>query len=169
MRKNSFYFFGFVSFMSFLILLCVYYLQFFNLAAECKLCAYQRVPYFVIIAISIAAYFFKKFRNSGILLIVACFLISTALSAFHVAVEKKVVYYNSSCTSSDLMSSSIEELKSKLESKELVSCDQVSYHLFEVSLAMWNLIVSIMLLLFGLNAAFSLSQRGKYKSLKRKL
>lgn len=151
MRQTGWNFFGFMASISAIVLLSAYLIEYIGLASPCKLCVYQRVPYLVSIFLCGIAYLSHQFRRVGRVLITGTMLVSTSLAFFHVGVEHKWFEYQSSCATSSKMPQNIAEFKAQLEAKDLAPCDQAHYKLFDLSLANWNFIISMMLFLYSVN------------------
>tara|TARA_B100000886_G_scaffold339871_1_gene306772 strand:+ start:1285 stop:1767 length:483 start_codon:yes stop_codon:yes gene_type:complete len=136
-------------FLSFFTIVSVFTVEFFFKIPPCELCLYQRIPYFVILILSIFFLKFDKFRFK-FLLIFFCFFSTSILSLFHSLVERGIVEYQSSCTSSSNNFENIEELRSFLEEAPLVKCDEISFSIFGLSFANINFLLSTFFLVFSL-------------------
>jgi disulfide bond formation protein DsbB len=116
----------------------------------CILCLYQRVPYFVNIALGALA-FLVSFRYPRLVtlflwLSVAGFLIGAAIAGFHVGVEQGWWKGLSSCGGDILPENvSIEELRKAITQQPIVRCDQPAWTLFGISMAGYNYVMSTLL------------------------
>lgn len=126
--------------------------QLFGGLQPCPLCLYQRWPYwFVIVFAGLAVLAGRRLARGGLAVFAAVsalvFLAGAGVAGFHVGVEQHWWEGLSSCGSGGLDDSnmSIEELKAKLFATPLVRCDDVPWSLFGVSLAGYNLIISLVL------------------------
>ncbi len=164
MQINSRSLFSFILFVSTSVLLAVCYLDFSGSTVPCKLCIYERWPYFAAIPVALLGIWKEKITRLCLYLLAIIFLTNIGLSAFHIAVEQKWYEYSSPCTTTDLRSDSIEEFKKKLEQKDLVSCDQSDYKVLGISLTMWNFIISLTIYAYIL---LFLKRRGHNKPRKR--
>ena len=144
-RKNSEYFLITVSFCILISTLLIEYI--FNFP-PCKLCIYQRVPYLLIIILGIGLVFFKKMREFLFLFImlqIANFFIAFFLSL----VERGIVEYEMNCTSTGSDIQTIDELRNFLEKVPIAKCNEILFSIMGLSLANFNLIVSILLILWA--------------------
>jgi disulfide bond formation protein DsbB len=113
----------------------------------CKLCIYQRIPYVLIIILGITLVFLgkkKEFLFSFIVLQIVNFVIAS----FHSLVERGVVEYEMNCTSTGADIQTIEELRIFLEKVPITKCNEILFSIMGLSLANFNLIVSILLIIW---------------------
>jgi len=138
-------------FITSVLLITVYIMQYgFNIM-PCKLCIFQRFPYFAIIALlGLYLSIDNKYNPKVILIIVTLFfLISTGLSLYHSLVEFKII-------ATDLQCAQLEDFNSKasiyndLIGKKAVSCDMATFKIFNLSLSNWNFLVSFIMLFFSI-------------------
>jgi len=118
----------------------------------CNLCIFQRIPYYIIIALSILAIFLRKKPTSVIILICFCiigFLAEIGIAGFHVGVEQKWWPGTESCGGGDV-ASSIEALRAQIMGAPISRCDDPSFYFLGITMAAWNLIYSLFLLIFTL-------------------
>tara|TARA_B100000927_G_C16270500_1_gene391277 strand:+ start:84 stop:488 length:405 start_codon:yes stop_codon:yes gene_type:complete len=117
---------------------------FFNYP-PCKLCIYQRIPYFFLIVLSIFSFFNQSkvifYYLAGLII-----LTNLSISSFHSLVERKIVNYDSGCTSKINDFDDIDELRNFLETVPITKCDEISFSVFGFSLANINVIISILLI-----------------------
>ena len=90
-------YFSIVAIVSFSILTSAYVLELFFNHPPCNLCEYQRVPYFLLLLISMLSIRIKKNWLKFFSLI--CFLVSFAIAGFHSLVERKLIEFDIGCTS----------------------------------------------------------------------
>jgi disulfide bond formation protein DsbB len=132
----------------------------------CVLCLYQRDPYWLAIALSIVAATALARggpRIAGVLVAVcaAAFIVGAGVAAFHVGVEQHWWAGTAECGTSGPLSGSASDLRAALLAKPVVRCDEVAWSLFGISMAGFNVIVSVALAVFaGLGAKRLLSSAG---------
>jgi disulfide bond formation protein DsbB len=116
--------------------------------APCEICLAERWPYYVAIAMSLMALATGARRPAlWLALLVLVFMVSTGLGAYHVGVEQHWIAGPTACTGSDIgVAKTVEELKRLMESQQSVRCDVVQWTFFGVSLAGFNLLISLGLL-----------------------
>ena len=139
-------------FFSILVLFIVYYLEFFQGITPCKLCIYQRFPYFIIILLAISFLLIKNknLKRITFLFYILIFTSSLIMSVYHFGIEKNL--WNASvCCETNLKSfSNINNLKEYLLNKDYVSCSEISFKFLGVSLAGYNIILSFLLLILSI-------------------
>ena len=144
-RKNSEYFLITVSFCILISTLLIEYI--FNFP-PCKLCIYQRIPYLLIIILGIGLVFFKKKREFLFIFIILQ-IANFFIAFFHSLVERGVVEYEMNCTSTGSDIQTIDELRNFLEKVPIAKCNEILFSIMGLSLANFNLIVSVLLILWA--------------------
>jgi disulfide bond formation protein DsbB len=112
----------------------------------CILCLYQRVPFAIIILLSLLAMLpgFARFRRPIIGLSGLIFLGGAAVAAFHTGVERKWWQGTSGCGVTG-GAKTIEELLRQIEAAPVVRCDTIPWELFGLSMANYNVAYSLIL------------------------
>jgi disulfide bond formation protein DsbB len=122
----------------------------------CVLCIWQRYPYGVAIAVAVIGLLLSgrpSAMRAALVLCAAAFLVGGGIAAFHVGVEQGWWEGTASCGSTRPPSASIEELRARLMAAPVVRCDEVAWSLFGVSMAGYNVLLSIALAALALTAA----------------
>ena len=129
------------------ILISAYFIQYVLNIHPCAMCYYQRYPYYFA-AIVIILSFFKiiSFKKLFIILLLTS-LISASLSFYHMGIEQSFFNELSSCTN-DIKANNAENLLQELKKQPIISCKNISFQIFGLSLATINFIISIVLMLF---------------------
>ena len=111
----------------------------------CKLCLYQRIPYFLAILLIIKIFFFKKYEKITLLILTLIFVSSAALAFYHFGIEQGFFSESLACTAPDLSKTlSKEQLLEQLKQNN-ISCKDVSFRILGLSLAVINTILSLVL------------------------
>ena len=111
----------------------------------CKLCLYERIPYFLSILLIIKIIFVKKYEKITLLILCLVFISSTVLAFYHFGIEQGFFSESLACTSKDLLKTlSKEELLEQLQ-RNIISCKNVSFRVLGLSLAGINTIFSLTL------------------------
>jgi disulfide bond formation protein DsbB len=113
----------------------------------CELCLLQRWPWYAAIALSAAV---LVLRSKPAVLVApfvfgALFLGSSGLAFYHVGVEEHVFAGPDACTAPPSSSHSVDDLLKQLQATPVVRCDLPQWNLFGVSLAGWNLLASVLM------------------------
>jgi len=122
-----------------------YFIQHILGHKPCNLCLIERLPYiFAIIIISLGL-ILKKFEKAIIILLILIFVAATIISFYHFGIEQGFFKESLVCN----LDSSINNLSKEDMIKELqqqtVSCKDVSFRIFGLSLATINTIISLIL------------------------
>ena len=111
----------------------------------CKLCLYERIPYFLSMLLIIKIIFIKKYERVTLLILFLVFMTSTALAFYHFGIEQGFFNESLACTTGDLSKTlSKEELLEQLKQNR-ISCKDVSFRILGFSLAAINTIFSLIL------------------------
>ena len=111
----------------------------------CKLCLYERIPYFLSMLLIIKIIFIKKYKKITLLILFLVFMSSTVLAFYHFGIEQGFFSESLACTSEDLSKTlSKEELLQQLKLNS-ISCKDVSFRILGLSLAAINTIFSLIL------------------------
>ena len=111
----------------------------------CKLCLYERIPYFLSILLIIKILFFEKYEKITLLILFLVFVGGTALAFYHFGIEQDFFSESLICKAEDLSKIlSKEQLLEQLIQNN-VSCKDVSFRILGLSLAAINTIFSLFL------------------------
>jgi len=111
----------------------------------CKLCLYERIPYFLSMLLIIKILFIKKYEKITFLILSLVFIGSAALAFYHFGIEQGFFSESSVCATGDLSKIlSKEELLEELKQNS-ISCKDVSFRMLGLSLAAINTIFSLIL------------------------
>tara|TARA_Y100001960_G_scaffold270024_1_gene295916 strand:- start:193 stop:675 length:483 start_codon:yes stop_codon:yes gene_type:complete len=111
----------------------------------CKLCLYERIPYFLSILLIVKILFIKKYEKITLLILSLVFIISACLAFYHFGIEEGFFKESLACTTENLSENlTKEELLEKL-SQNAISCKDVGFRVFGFSLAAINTILSLIL------------------------
>ena len=129
----------------FLTIISALIIQYWLGHEPCKLCLYERVPYFLAILLIIKIFFFKKNEKITLLILSLVFVGSSALAFYHFGIEQGFFSESLVCEAEDLSKIlSKEQLLEQLKQNS-VSCKDVSFRILGLSLAAINTIFSLFL------------------------
>ena len=111
----------------------------------CKLCLYQRIPYFLAILLIVKMFFFKKYEKITLLILTFIFISSAALAFYHFGIEQGFFSESFVCKAGDLSETLSKEQLLEQLNKNIISCKDVSFRFLGLSLATINTILSIIL------------------------
>ena len=138
--------FIFLIFMFILVALVSAYIIEYGLGYKpCKLCVYERVPYFLSIFLLIEILFFKRYKKITLLLLSLIFISSSILAFYHFGIEKNFFNESLVCSSNNISETISKEELLKQLSETSISCKDVNFTIMGLSLASINLIFSLVL------------------------
>ena len=112
----------------------------------CKLCTYQRIPYYIIILIGLITFLFPKIIKITSFLLIFLLLAEFLVSNYHTLSTFEVISY-SGCQSAEIPSD-INVLKEALMSDTLiVNCTNANLKYFGIPLSIYNSFFSLMFLI----------------------
>jgi disulfide bond formation protein DsbB len=109
----------------------------------CALCIYQRYPYYLILLLSALFFLKNNWKYSLMILMTLTSIVGFFLAGYHVGIEYGVIDELSSCKTEISKNISKDILLKELQSKLAPSCKQVDFKLFGMSLALINMIMSL--------------------------
>ena len=111
----------------------------------CNLCILERIPYLLAIIIILLNFKFSHYEKFFILLLSIIFLAGTIISLYHLGIEQGFVQESLVCdlkNGSNLLSK--EEILKQLQEKN-VSCKDVTFKIFGLSLTSYNILISLLI------------------------
>ena len=130
---------------SIFILITAYFIEYFLDHKPCNLCLIERVPYIFAVLIIILSLILKKFEKLVLVLLSLIFVSATIISFYHFGIEQGFIAESLVCDlSSKNINLSKENLLKELQQKP-ISCKDVSFRIFGLSLATINTIISFIL------------------------
>ena len=114
----------------------------------CSFCLIQRYPHMLVAITSIWLVFFRTHDLFMYPLNTLVMAFSIILASYHVGVEQGIFQGPQSCSSSNLSSvseKSAEALLIDILNTSVVRCNEVTWSFMRLSMASWNLIISIAL------------------------
>ena len=111
----------------------------------CNLCLLERIPYLLAIIIILLNYKFIHFEKNFILVLTLIFLVATGLSLYHLGIEQGFIKESLVCdlnNGSNLLNK--EDILKQLQQKN-VSCQDVTFKIFGLSLTTYNILISLLI------------------------
>ena len=128
----------------------------------CILCLYQRVPYVLVGLLGLTALAFgrrRKLRAALLALMALAMLIDCGTAIFHVGIEHHWWAGTPGCGVPS-PAASVEELRARLLAGPVVRCDEVTWSLFGISIAGYNIVITLAMAVFAIAAARKAAQPG---------
>ena len=126
-------------------ILAAYFIQYVLDHQPCNLCLIERIPYIFSIIIILICLFTQKFEKIVLTILSLTFFAATLLSFYHFGIEQGFIRESLVC---DLNISNNELSKEALLNqlkKMPISCKDVTFKIFGLSLATFNILFSLIL------------------------
>ena len=130
---------------SFIALVSAYFIEYILGHQPCNLCLYERIPYFLAILIVSINYKYNKLEKYLIILMAIIFLLATILSLYHLGIEQGFIQESLLCDlekGANILDK--DEILKQLQQKN-ISCKDVTFQIFGLSLTNYNFIISTLL------------------------
>ena len=137
--------FNLILLISFFSIFAAFFIQYVLGHQPCKLCLIERIPYIFSILIISVCLFFHQFEKITLMILSLTFFAATLLSFYHFGIEQGIIKESFVC---DLDNSNNELSKEAIlkQLKEMyVSCKDVTFKIFGLSLATLNIFISLMI------------------------
>ena len=130
---------------SLIALMSAYFIEYVLGYQPCNLCLYERIPYFLAILILLANFKYNKLEKYFILFLIIIFFIATLLSLYHLGIEQGLIEESLLCNlekGTNIIDK--DEILKQLQQKN-ISCKDVAFKIFGLSLTSFNIIISLIL------------------------
>ena len=145
MLNNKSLLLNLILFVSFVALISAFFIEYVLGHQPCNLCILERIPYLIAIVIVLLNYKFSQFEKLFLVLLIIVFLTATILSVYHFGIEQGFIEESLVC---DLKNgsgvTSKEEILKQLQEQK-VSCKDVTFKIFGLSLTTYNIVISILI------------------------
>ena len=114
----------------------------------CNLCILERIPYLLAIILILLNYKFNHLEKYFLILLAIVFFIATILSLYHFGIEQGFIQESMVCdlkSGSNLLSK--EDILKQLQEKS-VSCKDVTFKIFGLSLTTYNILISLLITIY---------------------
>ena len=126
-------------------LIAAYFIQYVLGHQPCNLCLLERIPYISAIIIISLSLLLKKFEKISFIVLSSIFFIATLLSLYHFGIEQGFIEESLVCNlNSEEKIITAEDLLKELKERP-ISCKDVTFSIFGISLATINTIISLAL------------------------
>jgi len=130
---------------SLIALISAYFIEYILGHQPCSLCLYERIPFFLAILIILINYKYDKLEKFLILLLSMIFFTATILSSYHFGIEQGFIQESLLCNlekGANIVDK--DEILKQLQQKS-ISCKDVTFKIFGLSLTSYNMIISLLL------------------------
>ena len=130
---------------SLVTIILAYFIEYVLGYQPCNLCLLERIPYGLSMILILANYIFIKNDKFIILLLILLFAFSLIISFYHFGIEQGFFEESAVCgvnNSAEILSK--EELLKQLQ-KKTISCKDVTFKIFGLSLTTFNIVLSLII------------------------
>ena len=128
---------------SFVALISAYFIEYVLGHQPCNLCLIERIPYGISTILIITILVFKKNQEFLVLLLVLTFIFSLAISFYHYGIEQGFFQESSICGVKGFNESITKEDLLRQLNEKIVSCKDVTFRVFGLSLTSINIVISL--------------------------
>ena len=130
---------------SLVAIISAYFIEYVLGHQPCNLCLIERIPYGLSIILVTLNYFFKKNEKLIILLLILIFFFSFAISIYHLGIEQGLFKESGVCGLKNMTGIISKEEILKQFQEKTVSCKDVTFRIFGLSLTSINILLSLIL------------------------
>ena len=126
-------------------LIAAYFIQYILKHQPCNLCLIERIPYILSIIVISICLFTKKFEKLSLIILSLIFFSATIVAFYHFGIEQGFIKESLVCDlNNESNNLSKEALLNQLKTMP-VSCKDVTFKIFGLSLATFNIFISLIL------------------------
>ena len=132
---------------SFIALISAFFIEYILGHQPCNLCLIERIPYGLSIMIIMAIFLIRKNQKFLVMLLILTFIFSFAISFYHFGIEQGFFQESSVCGvkgSTEIITK--EDLLKQL-SEKTISCKDVTFRIFGLSLTSINIVISLLFII----------------------
>ena len=133
--------------LSSIALISAFFIEYVLGHQPCNLCLIERIPYGLSIMVIIAIFLIKKNQKFLVLLLILIFVFSFAISFYHYGIEQGFFKESFVCGVKNLTESITKEDLLKQLSEKTISCRDVTFRIFGLSLTSINIIISLLFII----------------------
>ena len=132
---------------SFIALISAFFIEYILGHQPCNLCLIERIPYGLSIMIIMAIFLIRKNQKFLVMLLFLTFVFSFAISFYHFGIEQGFFQESSVCGVKSLSESITKEDLLKQLSEKTISCKDVTFRIFGLSLTSINIVISLLFII----------------------
>ena len=132
---------------SFIALISAFFIEYILGHQPCNLCLIERIPYGLSIMIIMAIFLIRKNQKFLVMLLILTFIFSFAISFYHFGIEQGFFQESSVCGVKSLTEIVTKEDLLKQLSEKTISCKDVTFRIFGLSLTSINIVISLLLII----------------------
>ncbi len=132
---------------SFFALISAFFIEYILGHQPCNLCLIERIPYALSIILIMTIFLIQRNEKFLILLLILIFIFSFVISFYHYGIEQGFFQESSVCGVRNITENITKEDLLKELSEKTVSCKDVTFRIFGLSLTGINIVVSLLFII----------------------
>ena len=132
---------------SFIALISAFFIEYILGHQPCNLCLIERIPYGLSIMIIMAIFLIRKNQKFLVMLLILTFIFSFAISFYHFGIEQGFFQESSVCGVKSMTEIITKEDLLKQLSEKTISCKDVTFRIFGLSLTSINIVISLLFII----------------------
>ena len=126
-------------------IISAYFIQYVLKHQPCNLCLIERIPYFISIIVILFCLLTKKFEKLSLIILSLIFFSATLIAFYHFGIEQGFFNESSVCGLNSLGNELTKEALLNQLKKMPVNCKDVTFEIFGLSLATFNIFINLIL------------------------
>ena len=132
---------------SIIALISAYYIEYVLGHQPCNLCLIERIPYGLSIIFMVIIFVIKKNEKFFVLLLIITFIFSFAISVYHYGIEQGFFQESAICSAENIIERLTKEDLLKQLTEKTISCRDVTFKIFGLSLTSINIVISLLFII----------------------
>ena len=138
-------YFKLIFIISLISIISAYFIEYILGHQPCNLCLIERIPYALSIILIITYFVFRKIEKFIILLLILVFIFSFLISIYHFGIEQGFFEESAICGLKNAVDVTSKEELLKLLNEKTISCKDVTFKVFGLSLTSINMFLSLII------------------------
>ena len=132
---------------SLIALISAYFIEHILGHQPCNLCLIERIPYGISIILIITIFTLKKNEKFFVILLILTYIFSFAISFYHYGIEQEFFQESTVCNVKNLNQNLTSEDLLKQLNEKIVSCKDVTFRIFGLSLTSINIVINLLFII----------------------
>ena len=132
---------------SFFALISAFFIEYILGHQPCNLCLIERIPYALSIILIMTIFLIQRNEKFLVLLLILIFIFSFMISFYHYGIEQGFFQESSVCGVRNITENITKEDLLKELSEKTVSCKDVTFRIFGLSLTSINIVLSLLFII----------------------
>ena len=146
--------------LSVISLTSAYFIEYVLGHKPCNLCLIERIPYGLSIIFIISIFILKNNEKFIVLLLILTSFFSLAISVYHYGIEQGFFQESAVCSVKNFTENIAKEDLLKQLNERIVSCKDVTFRIFGLSLTSINIIISLLFIII-LSKVYTIYEKNK--------